>query len=315
MSDENGVTGFNEELRARLDDYRSRLELNNADLGRELGIGATQVSRYLSGAPNWDVSKLERVIDDVLKNEKTRKRSALALFKTPVSKLVDGAFETLRETNDVGVIFGPAGLGKTCGIQLYVADHPSAIALTATRWRRDCASVVAMLFHSGSTQSWKGNDSRADFVVRRLKDSNRLIIVDNAHRLTAAARELLFDLHDETGCPLALVGNPELLDEIRKNDQQFSRIGVKTELRLKPKEAGKVADQIVEQLAPEALLELRPLVEVVAEKQGHFRAVRKQLNLARKIKEGADAKPNYATAFRSAHRFLVRDYALDGGGK
>lgn len=315
MSEEPEVTGYNEELRNRLDEYRTRNDLTNADLGRELGVGATQVSRYLSGTPNWDVAALEKVISDVLQNEKTRQRSAHALFETPVSKSLSGVFETIRETNDVGMAFSPAGLGKTCGIQLYVADHPSAIAITATRWRRDCASVIAMLFHSGSTQTYRGNESRGDFVVKRLKDSNRLIIVDNAHRLTAAARELLFDLHDETGCPLALVGNPELLAEIRKNDQQFSRIGVKRELKLKPKEAGKVADQLVEQLAPEAALELRPLVEVVAEKQGHFRAVRKQLNLARKIREEAKEKPSLSTAFRAAHTQLVRDYALDGGGK
>jgi hypothetical protein len=108
---------------------------------------------------------------------------------------------------------------------------------------------------------------------------------------------------------MALVGNPSVLDIIRTNDQWFSRIGLKRELTLRAGQARTIAERLVAQLIPDAVEPLRELAEQVVERQGHFRALRKEVILARKIRENTK-DTDWPRAFRAAHETLVRDYAL-----
>lgn len=300
---------FAEETRARLAEYRDENQLTLVELAKQLDTNSTQVSKYLSGKPEGDVLALEAVIEDVVNSAPRRKETLNELFTTPISRTIASVFEDIRATNDVGLIFAGAGLGKTCGLQLYAAEHPTVILLTATAWKHAALDVQGMLFNSISNRSWDGRTKRGDFVCRQLTHSNRLVIVDNAQRFKTHALAWLFDFHDATGCPLALVGNPELLDEIRKNDQHFSRIGLKKELKPKAPALREITQRIVEHFTPEAGGALDALALQVAMQQGHFRAVRKQLLLARKIRE--KEKVTWPDAFRAAHLELVRDYPLE----
>lgn len=302
------MKNYNEDLRTALEQYRDRHNLTNTELSRRMGVGITQVSKYLNGKPEGDVERLESIAGDVLHNESRIRETAHALFDTPTTRSVANTCNLVRETNDVGLLFAPAGLGKTSGCRMYALQNLSTIMITATGWLGTSSGVSAALFTQIQNRSYPGNVPRSTWMAERLRGSGRLIIVDNAHKLRASAIGWLFDFTDETECPLLLVGNPELLPVIRTNDQWFSRIGVKRELRW-PKSGGpEVVRKLVESLVPEAV-EVAELAGVVAENHGHLRAVRKELLLARKIKE-TRPELKWEEAFRAAHTQLVRDYAL-----
>jgi DNA transposition AAA+ family ATPase len=306
--DNTRVKPHSEELRSALSEYRDRNQLTLSDLAKELNTSPTAISKYLNGKPEGDVEKLESLIQDVLKNEKHRQRAANENFDTPVSRKMNGILRQAMATNDFTLIFGPAGVGKTCGIQLFCAEVPTCIAITASRWSNKPSDVEGMLFNTVSNREWKQNTKRADFLVFKLAGSNRLIIVDNAHKLTRTAIDWLFDFADATNCPVALIGNPEVLDTIRLNDQHFSRIGCVASLEVKPGKASDVALKIVEQLAPEAASEVLGAVTAIAEKHGHFRAVRKEITLAKNIK--GDSQLPWLTAIKAAHTQLIRNYEI-----
>jgi len=308
--DEANAKPFHVELKDALVEYRTRHNLSLVELGQQLASNATQVSRYLNGKPVGDVDRLEDIIEDVLKNEHRRKESRGKLFTTPVSHALAGTCEIIRETNDMGLVFGPAGIGKSCAIELYAAANPTSIPATTTTWRCTGQAIEALICAGVSMRGWGGNTNRGTYLTSKLSGSNRLIIVDNAHKLRQSGLAWLFDFHDATQCPIALVGNPSVLDVIRQNDQWFSRIGIKRELRVNPKSARSISTQLLQTLLPEAATELQDLCEQVAEHQGHFRAVRKQLLLARKIRENEKETPAWPDAFRMAHSQLIRDYAI-----
>lgn len=301
---------YNEDLRQKLSEYRERQKLTLVELASQLNCGASSLSKYLSKKGVGEIEKLEAVAEDVLKFESRRRESVHRLEPNKISKLVDGAFETIRRTNDCGLIFAAAGVGKTASIELYCRENPATITACATKYRCAAGHIVGLLWSSIGTRGWPGNVSRANYLAEKLKGSNRLIIIDNAHRLAASGREYLFDLHDDTGCPIAFVGNPEVLDIIRKNDQQFSRIGYKLNLAPKKDEIRKVSAQLLEILAPGTGDDLEDLAEVVCEHHGHFRALRKQVQLAQKILSDGGEIKNLRKAFEVAHRLLVRDYSL-----
>lgn len=300
---------YTEATRAWLQAYRERNSYTLHDLARQLATNVTQVSKYLAAKPEGDVARLEGTVDDVRANEARRREAKHEYFETPVSRAVAGVFETIRETNDVGLLFGAAGVGKTCGVALYLAANPSALSVTVTEWAKGARAMERLLMGAVSARGWRGNVTRADFLVAKLSRSNRLIIVDNAHELSIGGIKWLFHFHDATDCPVALVGNPEVLDLIRPSDQRFSRIGLKRELKLKGGQARAVAAQLTTSLWPDAAEEVAGLTEAIAEQHGHFRALRKELLLARKI-HGASKDTSYADAVKAAHTQLVRNYAL-----
>jgi DNA transposition AAA+ family ATPase len=68
-------------------------------------------------------------------------------------------------------------------------------------------------------------------VVETLRDSNRLLILDEAAKLTDSAVELLRDIHDNTGIPILLLATRDLHDRIVRNadpdhGQLYSRFEV-----------------------------------------------------------------------------------------
>lgn len=308
------IKPFTEATRAALAAYRDAHTppLSLTQLGRELGINSSHVSKYLAGKPECDVPRLEAVIEDVLRSAALRRVERESLFETPVSKSIHSACELIQKTNDFGLIHGPAGLGKTSGVARYRTENPSALVVTLTRWGCDASGLAAALCAGMEMRGKAAGTRRADWLVERLRGSNRLIVIDNAHRMTRSALAWIFDFHDPesesgTGCPIALVGNPELLEKIAANDQQFSRIGLLRPLKLTGAET--LADAMLQRLCPAHAARLIDLAKRVVSERGHLRALKKHLLLMPEFLDAAGGDPR--KAFLMAHTQLVSDYKLE----
>ena len=304
---------FDEGLRARLQEYREanrERPLTMSEIGQELGVSSTTVNKYMAGKPEGDVLKLERLVADMLKAASKRQRSDVPFFPTNVSAKMSATFELIRKTNDVGLISGPAGVGKSKTIEEYLRKNATTLAISVPRWQRSDAGVCGLLFDECDTTSWDQRTPRSQYLVERLQRSNRLLVIDNAQRMTLSAREWVFDFHDKTGCPIALVGNPEVLVAIRKNDQHFSRIGIRQEIAVDQKHVADYARQMVDALVTDAQAGLYDLATAVAEQRGHLRALRKQLLLMIDLAATQTYAGDQVKAFGDAHTKLVRDYSL-----
>jgi DNA transposition AAA+ family ATPase len=295
----------------RLKAHKERHGLTDNALGKLLGVSGTMVNRAVNGVFKGNAQAFAARAADFLHNDPARRQAREEVFDSGATRAVRDFLETVRRTGDVGLAFSPAGRGKTMGIRLYLADNPLAVGLELADWSHCAAGLERALLAAVDGRGWKRNrESRGEYLAARFRGSRRLIVADNAHKLTAGARRWLFDFHDFTGCPVALVGNPELLDAIRQNDQQFSRVGLRREIR-----GGKPADDAASMLRlhwPEAGEdgELLALAVVVIREQGHVRALHKQLELAKDIHGNFDTP---AEAFRAAHTQLIRDYKLEEG--
>ncbi len=300
------------ELRKQLELFCTEGRLSRKQVATKLGVDPSYVAKFINGSNDFDPSRMERVVADVLKAERVRSKDALALFETPFTRQIVGAYETVRKTGDFGLLFCAAGMGKTCSMQLFLAQNPSAIGFTASKGLCSKSAIEHMVFSVLENRAWNNCTPRWMFMVEHLKDSNRPIIVDNAQRLSRAALQWFFDFHDETGVPVVFQGNPEVLDLIRKNDQMFSRIGLKSEIRPPDaKSAAEVVDSMLAKMVPDWADDLRGLALQVAIRSGHFRALRKQLTLATELSLSGGQLADPVTAFRAAHLRLVRDYALN----
>jgi hypothetical protein len=301
-------------LRASLQQYKEREDLSLKELGKRLDYSEGMVSRYLGDRFEGDVSAIELKIRDLLKSDQLRATvvQEVETFPTLVTKQVHNALELIRRNSHVGLIFGDAGVGKSRAIGLYASKNPLTLLITLSRFSgSDTAGIITAIWRQLDTSSFrrKRDGNRGAFLVERLRGSGRMLVVDNAHRLTRVGREALFDFHDATGCPIALVGNPELLDSIEENDQQFSRVGVRMKAELK-REAADAAAELIARVWPEAKEELLEVATRVVTNHGHLRSLWHQLRIAKELMSKGAKTP--LKAFEYAHEHLVRNYSLAG---
>lgn len=296
-------------------DLRAAQGLTNGKLARLLGIpGVTEtfLSKYLNDNLDRTVEEFEAQAFDIIKSIRDRMTFATEIFVTSLVRKMATAFELTRKTGDISLITAPAGNGKTSAIHHFLLNNRSAIRINLNATTRDAHKVEGLVFRAVDHRDWKAQCSRFEYLVARFKGSSRLLIVDNAQRLSGSGRQWLFDFSDEADCPICLVGNPETLDRIRTNDQQFSRIGLSTTYELEKAELPAAATRVATQFSDGATAEaIADLVAVIASHEGRLRAVRKSVILMQELRHlSADLRDHPRLALRAAHSRLVRDYEL-----
>lgn len=287
---------------------------SNSRLAQKIGCSTSIISQWLAPEGNGyegNIKKWEKSAEDFLRNEARRTSSGVVTVDCDVAQQLRSAFEAIRKTNDVGMLLAEAGQGKTRGIELYHKDNPTSVLFSVRSWACDKASMEGELFTAVGTSGYDKQTKRSAFLAKRLRGSDRLLIVDDAHKLTRPALQWLFDFTDETSVPLALVGTFALEDKIADDAQRFSRVGLRFEII--PDKPRDLIEHIVKAHAPDAsgaFVALCELCEQVVQEHGHFRSANKQMKLAAELKNNARKDITWPEAFRRAHTMLVRKYEL-----
>lgn len=269
-----------ERLRELTDTAAGRFTIGQA--ARKTGWSPSVISQYLSGKYPGDNAKVERSLCDWFDAIERERQIGVAPVRSEATEQMAEALELIRSTNDAGVLFGDAGIGKSTGIALYMEDHPTSILITMSRWNRDQGSIERRLMEVLGKGDRKATETRGEYIVRRLTGSSRLIIVDNAHKATRPALEWLIDCHDATGCPLALVGNEEVTGKIDDNAQRHSRMLYRREIRVSKTKP--LIRHLAREIVPDWPREdVERGVEAVADVDGRFRNVTKLLKLGREF--------------------------------
>ena len=314
----------------------------NVSLSGKVGYSDGVLSQYRSPGGNkyaGDTKKLERALSLFLRAESRRLDHDAELIPTKETKRIIETFELIKMTDDVGVIFAPAGFGKTSACKLWRMDDPTSLHITLDEWARGPRALENKIWDqldvrrslprakvaseptpaqsevagekSEKSREKRRRQSRGEYLVEVLRNSRRLLMFDNAHKATVSAIRWVFDFYDATRCPTTLIGNPELMDLIEGNDQLFSRVGIRQDLAIANPE--KLVRHMIAKVAPDSGDQLLEPCIKVASNHGHYRAVGKQLSLAAKMMDGALAQGRSLTwleAFKLSHQKLIRGYEL-----
>lgn len=298
-------------LRGRLADTMEKLGLTQAKAAGKLGISSAQLNQYLLGKYLGDVPRLERKVAEFLGNEERRRQAGVETIACEQTLAIKAALELIRKTNDVGVVLAESGEGKTRAIEHYRIENPLCVLFHVRSWCNDKHGVEGALFTAVGKDGYDNRTSRSLWMIKKMKGSDRLLIVDDAHKLTRPALQWVFDFHDETGIPVALIGTFALEDKLADDAQRFRRVGYRHELR--PEQPAELIAHLVRTLAPGAVngeaAKLEELCGQLVGQRGHFGDCHKQLKLAAEIKSG-HAALSWEKAFRAAHTKMFRDRPL-----
>lgn len=304
---------LDEALRRRTQELLDAREWSQSEGAKAFHLtSATRLGKYLQlgdgRAPEKDMPQVQTAIRNWFRHQDRRDQATANLFENHVSKDIFGWLKQIRRTGQISVIHGPAGLGKTSAIGLFCQEHPNTVSFTVTRWERSSRAMENLIADQigGEGYDCSKGIKRAQWMVTELRGSERLIIVDQAHRLHFSGAEYLFDFHDATGCPIALVGNIGVLDVVRASDQMTSRIGAVHQV--KPRDDYKdVAKKLIEQYAPGANGELLEEAAGMLSQSGHARALRQRLTIATDLYEDAKgAGKDWTRVFAVAGQKLVK---------
>lgn len=304
-------------LRAKLLELRDApgSSWSNGKLGDQLGVTSGVISQYLNERGciyDGDVIKLESGIDDFLRNYERRRVSGIATDQFKVADQMLAAFQYIRLNSDIGAIVGPSGVGKTRGVEIIRQKNELVLHFTVRAWTNDKNSLLHAIWDVAPHSGYNPQTKRASFLATSLRGSNRPLVIDDAHKLTRPALQLLFDLYDETNIPICLIGTDALIPKLSDDPQRLSRVGIHWPIIVEKEDRVAMVNHQIDSIAKDCNgdeSELRDLCLVVAEGHGGFRSVEKELRQAAELRSH-NPKLTWPIAFRKAHDLLLRQYEL-----
>ncbi len=224
--------------------------------------------------------------------------------ETSVSRRFFEAARLCISQNDLSVLFGESGIGKTESCREFVNLQGDAVFLECLPFM-SASYLFAKLAGAFELAEHMHLRSCFDGIVSRLKTAQRLIIIDEAEHVSYRGLEMLRRLHDFTRCGMVLVGSPALLSNLRGKDgggefrQLFNRVGMA--FRLDP-----INQDDAENLVRAWLPDSGGLwLEFWKAARGDCRRLFKCCRMARHISAVNDCKID-AAVIASAERVLIR---------
>ncbi len=243
-------------LQQKLEDLIKEKGITKAYVCRAAGnISQSQLSQWLKGVYKGDNKTIDEAVEGFINKENlklTLSNNTIEFVETSIANRVNETAKNCHYKAELGVVFGDAGLGKTTAVENYSGKNPDVILIKANPSYTK-KYLIQELHKKVGCEGFGAIYLMLNDIISRLKDSGRLIIVDQAEYLSQPSLELLRTIHDEAKIGLLLVGMPKLYFNLKGKKgefrQLFTRIGYKIKLEnLMPEDT----EMIVKNFLPES---------------------------------------------------------------
>jgi DNA transposition AAA+ family ATPase len=196
-----------------------------------------QVEAYLNFNFQGDIASFERDLKNLLRLKDQRIFVSQDHFlELSPSREILQVFEFCKTHKMMGSCTGVAGTSKTATAKAYARKNPGTILVTADLARRSVSSIVQLLSGLQSCGSWGAHTSDLiERLIERLRYSEELLIIDEAHFLDWQGFEMIRTVWDRAQCGVVYLGGPILYSEMKKRrgyqfDQILSRLAMRKSL-------------------------------------------------------------------------------------
>lgn len=232
-----------EAIRAQVHQEMKLGGLSQAQVATESGISAAILSPFLKGKYQGDndqyAAKLQRWLHTRRGGEELRPFLPIAptWIETPTALSVIDGLRYAQLASDVACIYGGAGLGKSSAVARYANTNSSVWLVTATPATASVGVILEEIALALGMRDFALHPARLQReILRRVRGTQGLLIIDEAQHLTIQALEAVRSIHDAAGIGLALCGNAAVYGRLTGNTradsfaQLFSRIGKRVAL-------------------------------------------------------------------------------------
>jgi len=211
-------------------------------IAKAIGINPGTLNQYLNQAYLGKVESINEKIKAYIEREAERGDNWTdIIIQTDILQTINKTVKLIHAMRKIGVIYGPAGLGKTESAKQYVRTNPGAYLATARPVYKSVAGVITLLYETifREVKNLPPRHASAT-LIERLRGSDAIVIIDDAHELTNDALEEVRAIHDASQCAFVLIGTEEILNRLQDRRtgkilaQMSSRIPVRRTFSLEP---------------------------------------------------------------------------------
>ncbi len=193
------------------------------------GVSSAVISQYLKGDYKGDVAAVDKKIAEMLERQADKAKDLNSDFVlTPTARDIFDVCGMAHAMNDINLIIGEAGLGKTVTLKQYAKQVDNVILIEVEPTFSPKVLLVELCNKLGIVPS-RSNHDNVSGIVEKLKGSDKLIIIDEAELLAYKSLEIVRRIHDMAGVGIVLAGMPRLRANLRgkkgEYKQLYSRIG------------------------------------------------------------------------------------------
>jgi DNA transposition AAA+ family ATPase len=219
-----------------LQNYINERGISQGNVARGIGKSPATINQYLQGKYAGDVAALDKMVAAWLQTQRERAndiRTQLSYTYTTTARRIEEVLRLAHVEGETVVLYGQAGLGKTSALEAYVRRNPDAIMVDSDP-SYSAKVLLSCIAAEVGAESRGSLHQLIEALIKKLKDSGRIILVDEAENLPLRALECLRRIHDKTGIGLVLAGMPRLLVNLRGSKgelkQLYSRVAFRFDL-------------------------------------------------------------------------------------
>lgn len=202
------------------------------DCEEALNYSQTTIWRALKGEYSGDLTK----VIDAIRGYRSiiAERSAIkhaAFCESRLTRLVTGGLSYALANNSITRITGESRMGKTASAKYWrdQNNHGRTVFVTAPAYGGAKALLKEIAMCLGINRNLSSPQMHES--ILRAFNSNRMLIVDEAHRLlpndyrsNPVLVEILRDIHDRTGCGLAILTTERFNRSMEKSSYQYEQV-------------------------------------------------------------------------------------------
>lgn len=202
--------------------------VSQAALARMARIGVSTLSQVLSGSYVASPTKLLDQVLSAMRHADEKTDDSITAVETSVFKLAQTACTMARRNRNFSVLSAYVGTGKTFALKYYARTNSNTFLLEVN------PTFTPQTIIKKLAQIVIGHDmggrlfDQFEGMVETLKDTDSLLIIDEAETLTPKQLHLLRRLRDTANIGIVLAGTEYLTGLIRPEHGQFDQIRSRT---------------------------------------------------------------------------------------
>ncbi len=276
----------------RLKDFMNESGKSQNQIAKELGLSGATISQFLDGSYKGDNGRIATDIENYLALAFERNLSTdKTVFNVNLmnTKKVLFACRYAHKSNDIALVSGAAGAGKTTALRYYRDNNPGTLYIEATPCMTSTKSILRAIGKSIGKNIITNADEFLEEICKSLRGSNRLIIMDEADHLPFKALQLLRSINDRAGVGIILSGNDRIYTQMTTGQKSYELEQLKTRIIVKSKVSNEYTAEELTVIFP--LLDSRAVLvmAVIAENES-LRSARKIYNIACELLEEGKGK-------------------------
>ena len=211
------------ELIGRIVQWIDERSYTQAALARLARISASSLNQILKGVYATSPTKLLTSVESAMRHADETSGDAVAPVETSVYKLANTCCGMARRYRNFAVFSAYVGTGKTFSLKHYATTHPNTYLIEATPTMTP-QSLTKLLARMVAGIDKGSIADKFDQVVSSLKNTDSLLIIDEAETLTPHQLHTLRRIRDLANVGIVLAGTEHLSGLIKPQHGQFDQI-------------------------------------------------------------------------------------------